>query len=173
MQQIATLMYFSRFQCGVVTLQSAMSHLVWKKLFDAVALASLAHWIRDAASVSRCCLSCYHEQCLLQHMYGQAFCWFLLCSMPSELEDWVASPLIYCRCAGYCGSWRLLWFRQCNPPFDLVASFALDMLQHVTPVNTSVSLWSCAALFFGCRTFHSISLNFTQVRSSSVPLTAV
>ena len=41
------------------------------------------------------------------------------------------------------------------------------MLQHVTPVNTSVSLWSCAALFFGCRTFHSISLKFAQVQFRS------
>ena len=44
------------------------------------------------------------------------------------------------------------------------------MLQHVTPVNTSVSLWSCAALFLDAvpfTQFHSISLKFAQVQFRS------
>ena len=148
MQQIVRMMYFSRFQCGVVTLPSAMSHSVWKKLFDAG-----QRWHHS------------HIGSEMPHQYHAVVC------LLTNLKTGCAFMILKARipwiwfAAGYCGSWRLLWFRQCNPPFDLVASFALDMLHHLTPCYTMLhQCWSVELCgpSFGCCTIHSISLNFSS-----------
>lgn len=145
MQQIVRMMYFSRFQCGVVTLPSAMSHSVWKKVvWRWPALASFTHWIRDAASVSRC---------------GLSF---------NQLEDWVCFHDLESKDTLNMICCRLLWIMalaliQAVQPTIWPCSILCT--GHATPSYTMLhQCWSVELCgpSFGCCTIHSISLNFSS-----------